>query len=305
VKGTQLETSVVSLENVRKSHKGGFELGPVDLEVEPGHVVAVLGPNGAGKSTLFGMLMNLLRPDTGTVNLFGLSHPRDEVAIKRRIGYVPEQAVGHDDMSAEYLGDFVSHWYPNWDQALYEDLIGRARIDPRKKFGELSKGLKRRLQFALALATGPRLLLLDEPTTGVDLFARREMLEGIWRFVRDGRDGEGARKTAVFSTQTVEEARQIADRVAFFADGEFLGLHDKGVLLDGWKTLLVDGRPEEDTPGVVEVESGSPTRVVSDSWRETAEALSAQGIPVVREAPVGLEEILSHLVRRSREGQRT
>ena len=305
MKGTQLETSVVSLENVRKSHKGGFELGPVDLEVEPGHVVAVLGPNGAGKSTLFGMLMNLLRPDSGTINLFGLSHPRDEVAIKQMIGYVPEHAVGHDEMSAEYLGDFVSHWYPRWDQGLYEDLIGRARIDPRKKFGELSKGLKRRLQFALALATGPRLLLLDEPTTGVDLFARREMLEGIWRFVRDGRDGEGARKTAVFSTQTVEEARQIADRVVFLADGEFLGLHDKGALLDGWKTLLVDGRPEEDTPGVVEVESGSPTRVVSDSWRETAEALSAQGIPVVREAPVGLEEILSHLVRRSREGQRT
>jgi ABC-2 type transport system ATP-binding protein len=303
VKGTPLKTSVISLENVRKSYKGGFELGPLDLEIEPGHVVAVLGPNGAGKSTLFGMLMNLLRPDSGTVNLFGLSHPRDEVAIKRRIGYVPEYAVYRDDMSASYLGDFFSYWYPNWDQGLYEDLVGRARIDPKKRFGKLSKGLRRRLLFALALAVGPQLLLLDEPTTGVDLFARQEMLEEIWRFVRDGRDDEGPQKTVVFSTQTVEEARQIADRVAFFADGEFLGLHDKGALLDGWKTLLVDGRPEESTPGVVGMESGSPTRVVSDSWRETAEALSAQGIRVVREASVDLEEILSHLIRKGRERQ--
>jgi ABC-2 type transport system ATP-binding protein len=272
----------------------------VDLEVEPGHIVAVLGPNGAGKSTLFGLLMNLLRPDSGTVNLFGLAHPRDEVAIKRRIGYVPEYTLYHDDMSASYLGDFVSYWYPNWDQGLYEDLICRARIDPRKKLGKLSKGLRRRLLFALALAAGPQLLLLDEPTTGVDLFARHEMLEDIWRFVRDG-NGQG--ETVVFATHAVEEAKQIADQVAFFADGKFLGLHDKGDLLEAWKTLLVDGRPDENTPGVVGMESGRPTRLVSESWRETAGALSAQGIRVVREASVDLEEILSHLIRKSKERQ--
>jgi ABC-2 type transport system ATP-binding protein len=304
MKGTLLKDSAISLEDVRKSYKGGFELGPVDLEVEPGHVVAVLGPNGAGKSTLFGMLMNIIRPDSGVVSLFDLAHPRDEVAIKQRIGYVPEHATGHDDMSARHLGDFVSYWYPTWDQGLYEDLLGRARIDPRKKFGKLSKGLQRRLHFALAFATRPQLLLLDEPTTGVDLFARQEMLEALWRFVRDGHNGEGTERTVVFATHAVEEARQIADQVAFLADGQFLGLHDKNSLLDGWKTLLVDGRPEESTPGVVEMESGSPTRVVSDSWRETAEALSAQGLRVVREAPVNLEEILSHLARRSGEGQR-
>lgn len=299
------QSPMISLESVRKSYKGGFELGPIDLEIKPGHVVAVLGPNGAGKSTLFGMLMNLLNPDSGKVTLFGLSHPRDEVAIKQRIGYVPEYDLFHDKMSAEYLGGFVSHWYPNWNQELYEDLIGRARIDPRQKFGKLSKGLKRRLHFALALAVGPRLLLLDEPTTGVDLFARREMLEDAWRFVRDGRDGEGTQRTVVFATHAVEEARQIADQVVFLADGQFLGLHDKGVLLDGWKTLLVDGRPEEDTPGVVELECGSPTRVVSDSWRETELSLSAQDVRVVREESITLEEVLSHLMHTSREERRT
>jgi ABC-2 type transport system ATP-binding protein len=302
MKGTPLRSPMISLKNVRKSYKGGFELGPVDLEVEPGRVVAVLGPNGAGKSTLFGMLMNLLRPDSGTVNLFGLTHPRDEVAIKRRIGYVPEHAVYHDDMSAEYLGDFVSYWYPRWDQGLYEDLIGRARINSRKKFGKLSKGLQRRLLFALALAVGPRLLLLDEPTTGVDLFARKEVLEDIWRFVRDG-NGQG--RTVVFATHAVEEVRRIADQVVFLADGQFLGLYDKHALLDGWRTLLVDGRPEGDTPGVVEVESGSPTRVVSASPEDTFEALRRQNMRIISSQSLDLEEVLSHLVHRSGVVQRT
>jgi ABC-2 type transport system ATP-binding protein len=126
MKGTPLQSLVISLENVRKSYMGGFHLGPVDLEIEPGRIVAVVGPNGGGKSTLFGLLMNLLRPDSGTVNLFGLVHPRDEVAIKQRIGYVPERATGRDEMSARYVGDFVSYWYPNWDQGHYEDLLGRA-----------------------------------------------------------------------------------------------------------------------------------------------------------------------------------
>jgi ABC-2 type transport system ATP-binding protein len=126
----------------------------------------------------------------------------------------------------------------------------------------------------------------------------------MWRFVRDGRDGEGAQRTVVFATHAVEEARQIADQVVFLADGKFLGLHDKGALLDGWKTLLVDGRPEEVTPGVVELERGSPTRIVSDSWRETAEALSLQSLRVVREESVNLEEVLSHLMHTRREGRR-
>ena len=145
---------VISLEGVKKTFRNNFELGPVDLTVEPGSVVAVLGPNGSGKSTLFGILMNLIHPDSGEVSLFGLSYPQDEVAIKQRIGYVPESSVGHDELSAKSLGEFVSYWYPRWDQLLYQGLIERYEVDPDKRFGKLSKGMQRCLAFALALATG-------------------------------------------------------------------------------------------------------------------------------------------------------
>ena len=120
-------TPVISLRGIRKSY-GDFELGPVDLEIEPGYVVAVVGPNGGGKSTLFRVLMNLVRPSSGELKLFGGTYPHDEVAIKQRVGYVPERSLGHDEMSANSLGEFVSHFYPGWDQSLYEDLLKRTQV---------------------------------------------------------------------------------------------------------------------------------------------------------------------------------
>jgi ABC-2 type transport system ATP-binding protein len=291
------EMPVISLRDIRKSY-GSFELGPVDLEIELGYVVAVVGPNGGGKSTLFRMLMNQVRPDSGEVRLFGGAYPDDEVAIKRRIGYVPERSSGHDEMSAKALGEFVSHFYPGWDGKLYEEHVERTRIEPDKKFGRLSKGVQRRLAFALAAASGSELLLLDEPTAGVDPFARREMLEDISRFMQDGD------RTVVFATHVMEEVRRIADYVVLLVDGTFLGLLEKDALLEEWKTLWVDREPEVDVPGVVEVEDGTPTRIVSDSPQETGEALCAENIRIVRSGMLDLEEILSHLMRRSKEGSR-
>jgi ABC-2 type transport system ATP-binding protein len=283
-------TVVLSLKDVKKSY-GNFELGPVDLNIEPGSIVAVVGPNGGGKSTLMGMLMNLIQPDSGELKLFGGTYPDDEVAIKRRVGYVPDRPVGGDEMSAESLGEFFSRFYPKWDHRLYEDLLKRARIEPDKRFGELSKGVQRRLAFALALATGSELLLLDEPTAGVDPFGRREILEDISRFM------EGGDKTVVFATHVMEEVRRIADYVLFLADGEFLGLYEKDTLLEEWRIFWVNREPEGDVPGVVDVEGGSPARIVCDSLQETGQALFAQDIRIVRSGVLDLEEVLSHLMR--------
>lgn len=291
-----MSEAVISLKNIEKSYGEDFSLGPVDLEVEPGYVVAVVGPNGSGKSTLFRMLMSLAQPDSGEMSIFGGRYPDDEVSVKRRIGYVPEQAVGHDEMSAKTLGEFVSHWYPSWDQSSYKSLTERSEIDPDKRFRDLSKGMQRRLSFAVAASTGAELLLLDEPTDGVDPFARREMLEDISRFM----DGAGRERTVVMATHVMEEVRRIADYVAFLVDGEFLGMFEKDALLEEWKTLWVEGEPDDAVPGVVEVETGSPTRLVTDSPRETEDALASRGVRVLRSGNLDLEEILGHLMRRGR-----
>jgi ABC-2 type transport system ATP-binding protein len=304
---TPLKTPAISLEGVKKTFRNNFELGPVDLTVEPGSVVAVVGPNGSGKSTLFGILMNLIHPDSGEVSLFGLSYPQDEVAIKQKIGYVPESSVGHVDMSAKSLGEFVSYWYPRWDQRLYQDLIERYKVDPDERFGKLSKGMQRRLSFALALATGPELLLLDEPAEGVDPFARTEMLDDVERFVESGRYGgaqsdaqEEQERTVVFATHVVDDVKRVADHMVLLVNGKFLGSFKKDSLLDGWKTFLVNREPEGHIPGVVEVEGRRPARIVTNSPHETAQALSAQSVRIVRKAPVDLEDILFHLMHMSK-----
>ena len=296
---TSLQGPVISLGDVTKSI-GGFELGPLDLKIEPGQLVAIVGPSGSGKSILFEMLMNVIVPDSGEVRLFGRAYPRDEVATKQRIGYVPELALGYDNMRAKDLEEFVSYWYPGWDGELYEKLAGRLDVESRtKKIGKLSKGVQRRLFFALAVATGADLLLLDEPTSGLDLLARREMLDDILRFMDGGDD-----RTVVFSTHIMEEVRLIADYVVVLVDGEVRGLYEKEDLLRRWKTYWVDREPEGDIPGVLEVESGNPARIVSDSPQETAEALSAENIRIIRSGALDLEEALSHLMRRNEEGLR-
>ena len=284
---------IISLEGVEKSY-GNFTLGPVNLEIEPGYVVAVVGPNGSGKSTLFRMLMNLSHPDAGSISLFGGGYPENEVEIKQRIGYVPETAVGHDEMNAKSLGQFVSHWYPTWDRKLYDGILNRSEIEPGKKFRNLSKGMQRRLSFALAAATRADLLLLDEPTDGVDPFARREMLEEISTHVQDGE------KTVLIATHVMEEVRRIADYVAFLVDGDFLGLFEKDALLEKWRAFWVDHAPSGELPGVVEVETGSPTRLVTDSPEETENALASRNIRVLRGGTLDLEEILGYLMIRSR-----
>jgi ABC-2 type transport system ATP-binding protein len=112
-------------------------------------------------------------------------------------------------------------------------------------------------------------------------------------------DGDG--RTVVFATQVMEEVSRIADYVVLLVDGEFLGLHEKDALLEGWKTLWVDREPEEGVPGVVE--NGPPTRIVSGSPQESARAPSEEHIRIVRSGAMDLEEILSHLMCRSKEGR--
>lgn len=291
-------TPVVSLQRVTKSY-GNFKLGPVDLEIEPGYVVAVVGPNGSGKTTLFRLLMGLMRPDGGEIEVHGGRYPEDEVGIKRKIGYVPEAAVGHDDLNARELGSFVGHWYPTWNARRYESLLREFEIDAGQRFSKLSKGQQRRLSFAVAIACGPDLLLLDEPTDGVDPFARRTMLEEISSFL------EGGDRTVLFATHVMEEIRRLADYIVFLHKGRFLGFYEKDALLEQWKVLWLDGQPKSfEIPGLADLTDGRPPRLVTRSPEETRAALKDQGVGIVRTGTLELEEILSHLMEESDSGGR-
>jgi ABC-2 type transport system ATP-binding protein len=285
-----MDQPVISLQNTTKSY-GAFTLGPASLDIEPGYVVAIIGPNGSGKTTLFRMLMNLVTPDSGDIEIFGLRHSHHEVEIKQRTGYMPETPIGYEEMSLGALGEFVSYWYPTWNQAAYDRLLQESEVSHATKFSELSKGLQRRISFALARSTDADLLLLDEPTANVDPFARRAMMDELSQYMQSGD------RTVLMATHVMEEVRRLADYIVLVQNGAFHGFYEKDMLFEQWRSIWIDREPQEIVPGVVHIERGTPTRLITNSPVETEQALSWNGVQIVRRGPLDLEEILSYLMR--------
>lgn len=164
---------ILSINELSKRYKK-FSFGPLDLQIERGTVVALVGPNGSGKSTFFRLIMNLVRADKGTVKCFGKCMNMYEMACKQKIGYVAGdlfQILGH--LTIQKLADLVSYWYPSWNWKRYAELIDRYEIDEQEKYANCSTGTKKKVDFIFAMAHDPELLLLDEPSSGVDMVSQR------------------------------------------------------------------------------------------------------------------------------------
>lgn len=192
--------------------RGAFSLDIPSLRAEPGTVIGLVGRNGAGKSTLLLALAGLLAPTAGTVRTFGLDPWGDPVAARRRVGWMsddmPIWAMRIDQLLATLAG-----FYPRWDTALAADLLRRLELDPTRHVTRLSKGENTRVRLVITLAFQPDLVLLDEPATGLDVPARRALLELVLGVVRDGT------RTVVISSHQVDDVERIADRVLLIEGG--------------------------------------------------------------------------------------
>jgi ABC-2 type transport system ATP-binding protein len=208
--GGQIGEALASLGGVEKRYGDTVALNGLDLEVRPGELLAVLGPNGAGKTTAIALMLCLQVPDAGRVTLFGRS-PHDLTA-RRNVGVMMQEVALPDALTVRDLIGQVSAYYPA-PLALAESiaLAGVEKIAARP-YSKLSGGQKRQAQFALAICGRPRLLFLDEPTTGLDINAR----ETMWAAVR-GLVAAGA--SVVLTTHYIEEAEALADRVIVMAKG--------------------------------------------------------------------------------------
>jgi len=188
-------------------------LDGIDLELRPGQLLALLGPNGAGKSTAIGLLLGLLQPDTGEAQLFDRS-PRD-LAARRRVGVMLQSAGMPDTLKVRELLAQTRSYYPDpleTDRCVLIADIGEL-MD--RRYGKLSGGQQRRVQFALAICGRPELLFLDEPTVGLDIEARQGLWSAIRTLVADG-------CAVLLTTHYLEEAEALADRVAVLARGRIV-----------------------------------------------------------------------------------
>src|SRR5450830_1230494 len=216
-------TSAVRLERMTKSYGKNRGVADLDLEVEPGCVFGFLGPNGAGKTTTIRVLLDLIRPTSGRALVFGLDSRRESMAIRRRSGYLP----GELSLYGRLTGDETLRYFANLrggaDPGSMRTLCERLDFDAGKKVADLSTGNKRKLGLIQALMHRPELLILDEPTAGLDPLVQHE----FYHLVEEARE---AGQTVFLSSHNLPEVQRVCDRVAFVREGQLVAVEDVAAL---------------------------------------------------------------------------
>ncbi|MCH1627288.1 ABC transporter ATP-binding protein [Ferdinandcohnia quinoae] len=206
--------NTILLKDITKTFKNKKAVDAVSFSIKKGEVVAILGPNGAGKTTTIMMMLGLLEPTSGAVEVFGMQ-PKDK-RVRERIGAMLQEVSVIDALSVKEIIQLFRSYYPN--PMTFEELVsltGLGEGDIKKRANKLSGGQKRRLGFALALAGDPDLLFFDEPTVGMDISSRKLFWETINKLKKRG-------KTIIFTTHYLQEADDVAERIILFHNGSIV-----------------------------------------------------------------------------------
>jgi ABC-2 type transport system ATP-binding protein len=214
------DACVVDVRGLTRRFGKKIALDNVDLALAPGTVLGLVGENGAGKTTLIKHVLGLLRPSAGTVRVFGRDPVSDPVGVLSRIGYLSEQADLPLWMRVGELMRYARAFYPDWDEAYARQLQSEFGLDTGMCLKSLSKGQRARAGLMVALAYRPALLVLDEPSSGLDPIVRRDILGAIIRTIAE----EG--RTVLFSSHLLSEVERVADRVAMIRRGRILFCDD-------------------------------------------------------------------------------
>lgn len=207
--------NVIELKNVNQKFKK-FEVEDFSLSVKKGYVTGFIGPNGAGKSTIIKIIMNMLKPDSGDIKVFGENYRDAEKDIKERIGIVFDDNVFFEQLNLKEMKDIISPAYKNWDEVQFNEYIERFELPMKTKTKTFSKGMKMKASLAFALSHHAELIIMDEPTAGLDPVFRRELLEILYDLMQDGE------KTIFFSSHITTDLDRIADYITFINDGKHI-----------------------------------------------------------------------------------
>ncbi len=205
-------TAIIETEKLTKSYGKSRGIIEVDLTVDEGEVFGFLGPNGAGKTTTIRVLLDHIRPSSGSAKVFGIESRVDPVAIHRRVGYLPGEFTLYDRLTGAQTLQYFANLRGGVDPAYQAALIERLDLDPSRRFREYSKGNKQKVGLVIALQHRPELLMLDEPTSGLDPLVQQTFFQIMREAVADG-------TTVFLSSHILSEVEKSCDRVAIIREG--------------------------------------------------------------------------------------
>lgn len=277
-------------------HYPDFALKDIDLTLPVGQIMGLVGVNGAGKTTLLRILSGLALPDSGTVEVLGHAMPDQQVAAKRDIGFASEDMRLYKGRSLRWHMDLIAAIYPSWDEPYAAELLRRFDLRSEQKLGGFSHGQRVKALLLLSLARHPRLLLLDEPTTGLDPVARAEVLDALSDVLRD------ENRSVLFSSHNTYDVERLADTITFLHQGRLLASADKESFIDNWQRIVCQGDWTPDPQEWPEIASarrnGSVLELKVRGYTEAIVGrLKAQQLDIRSQHPMSLEEIFVTTVR--------
>lgn len=217
--------NAIEIKGVVKRYDG-FTLDHISFEVPKGSIMGYIGQNGAGKTTTIRSLLNIIPIDNGGIRMLGLDHIKDETEIKRRMAVVFDELPFHDIFNANDMAKIFEGLYAQWDNGVYKEYLDRFQLPCRKKIGQFSKGMKMKLQIACALSHNAELLVMDEPTTGLDPVVRDEILHIFMEYLETGE------RSILMSSHITSDLEKIADSVTYIDKGK--------ILISGYKDEILE-----------------------------------------------------------------
>lgn len=267
----------------------------LNLTVPRGKCYGLFGRNGAGKTTSMKCLLNLLRPQSGSVNLFGLDPRKNEVEVKSRLTYVPDFVAFYPWMSVRDTLNYFAAFRKNWNLKLESELLEKFRLDPQKNVNALSKGQKTQVALMTAVCPEPELLILDEPTSGLDPIVRREFIETVIGAYQEGDPGN---RTVFVSTHLITEFEGLIDEFTIMDAGKevvHMNADEARQKYQKIRARFVEEIPKLELPGAIQRrERGRELEViVNGAGSETLELLRACSPEELTSESLQLEEIFA------------
>jgi len=270
-----------------------FTLGPIDTEIETGTVVGLVGPNSSGKTTTINSIAGLIRYEKGEVEIFGTLNRLNDPSWKFNVGYVGDRHVFYESWSCRGNLNFLSEFYPDWDWEFVEKLAVRFDLDLKKRAKTLSTGNRAKLSLIGTLAHKPRLLLLDEPTAGLDPVIRSEFLDVLFEYM------EGGTASILYSTHILSDISRIADDLMFLHEGKIILRTHKDDLIDSWRRISFNH--DGDVNGIRSVATikseGTGHLALSSNHTDTLGHLKEMGIENIQVSLMTVDEIAVQILK--------